>query len=186
MAPSELSKGTALRSGRQIQSPSRNENTERLFRETTGVTSINPRLSPNSKCTLPNTSQAHLDEMEVEDTHAEVLSPENSSNTIEEGRNEAPYPNHANDPDQIPKTLNEKDAAAHSKYFREYSQGILSAYARTTILGAIFWQESITSFRPHTIRHWKRPMIKEWRDLLVKRGIFSRHRQKAAPYRIHN
>ena len=108
---------------------------------------------PNEKATLERTinpkmmgGESILMESEEEEEEVDI-------------RDVCPYPNHADDPDPIPKNSSKAKVVTHKVQMKEYSQSMYNVYAKSKMRGEMLWQDFITAFRPHTIRSWPRPVV---------------------------
>lgn len=92
------------------------------------------------------------------------------------------FPNYADDPEPLDPTAPKKEHINHLKTLRDYSSEMFTAFSKTSMRGEHLWTDFISSFRPHTIRSWTKPMLHEWRDLLIRRGIYVQTVRTRSPY----
>lgn len=86
-------------------------------------------------------------------------------------RDNRPYPNHADDPEQLPETAPKAGQTTNPKTFSEYSHDLYLTYKRTHLNGEGLWSNFIPAFRDHTIRRLTHANLTERVDLLTIPGV---------------
>lgn len=120
------------------------------------------------------------------DDNAAPMDSNNDNQTIvhsaDKARENTPYPNFATDPQPITGDVSKATWQSHQRSLQTYSEKMFASYQKTKLRGEYFWTEFITSFRPHTIKSWPRPVLSEWRDLIMQRGIYLDCDRSRSPY----
>lgn len=71
------------------------------------------------------------------------------------------FPNHSDDPDPLDPPAAKREHQTHLKVPRHYSKDMFTWHARTAMRGELFWNDFLSSSRPHIIRSWTNPKLSE-------------------------